>query len=92
MRLGHWLNACNPNLTLVDYLCQLEPEIIAKTNRQETLKLLVALTACFAFLFSAEGRGNGTFTHLVELDPLFIPLGARVWHPESAKLCSEEVG
>lgn len=39
-----------------------------------------------------EGQGNGTFTHLVELNPLFIPLGGLVWHPQSSKLCSEEVG
>lgn len=43
-------------------------------------------------LIWVEGRGNGTFTHLVELNPLFIPLGVGVWHPQSAKLCSEKVG
>lgn len=43
-------------------------------------------------LIYVKGQGNGTFTHLVELNPLFIPLGVGVWHPQSSKLCSEEIG
>lgn len=38
------------------------------------------------------GGGDGTFTHLVELDPLLRLLGAGVGHPEGPELGPEEVG
>lgn len=39
-----------------------------------------------------KGRGDGAFTHLVELDPLLRLLGAGVGHPECPELGPEEVG
>ena len=50
-----------------------------------TVKLVVAVTGL-------EGQGNGTFTHLVELDPLFVPLGCWVGDPQGSELSSEQVG
>lgn len=35
---------------------------------------------------------NGQFTHLVELNPLLISLGAGVGDPQGSKLGSEQVG
>lgn len=35
---------------------------------------------------------NGGFTHLVELNPLLVSLGAGVGDPQGSKLSSEQVG
>lgn len=35
---------------------------------------------------------NGQFTHLVELNPLLVSLGARVGDPQGSKLGSEQIG
>lgn len=35
---------------------------------------------------------NGQFTHLVELNPLLVSLGARVGNPQGSKLGPEQVG
>jgi len=35
---------------------------------------------------------NGQFTHLVELNPLLVFLGAGVGDPQRSKLCPEQVG
>lgn len=39
-----------------------------------------------------EGHENGTFTHLVEFNPLFVPPGTRVGNPQGSKLGPEEIG
>lgn len=99
--------ACNPNLGNW-FLCQLGLEFSAgeqltrlckiyswqaktEQSNKESVKRFWKLQVALSVIL-VDGQGNGTFTHLVELNPLFSPLGARVWHPQSPKLCSEEVG
>ena len=48
---------------------------------------------CEAHSFElVEGHGNGTFTHLVELNPLFVPLGAGVGYSQNTELSPEQIG